>query len=72
MSSELEVSADSGLSMITAHFFLAGRDLDTDEITKILGLTPSEVWRQKRAELKDRADLPTVCWKCGFKKTVAV
>lgn len=68
MSTGLEVRTESGLPMITAHFFLAGRDLDTDEITRSLGLEPSEVWQQQRAELRARTDLPTVVWKYGFKR----
>jgi Domain of unknown function (DUF4279) len=68
MSSKLEANSESGLPLITAHFFLSGRDLDTDEITEVLNLEPSDIWRQKRAELRARTDLPTVCWKYGFKK----
>lgn len=53
---------------ITAHFFISGRDFDPAAVTAVLGIGPTEVWHQERQELKARADLPTVCWKHGFKK----
>lgn len=52
---------------MSAHFFLSGRDFDVDEVTKVIGIAPTETWRQSRRELVARRDLPTQCWKFGYK-----
>lgn len=61
-------SQEASAPEISAHFFIAGRDFDPHSVTTILGVEPTEVWRQERQELLSRRDLPTVCWKLGFKK----
>lgn len=69
MNSELSAENDQAdAPEITAHFFISGRDFDPGAVTRALGIDPTEVWHQKRQELKARVDLPTVCWKHGFKK----
>jgi hypothetical protein len=69
MNSELLTENDQAdAPEVTAHFFISGRDFDPLAVTDVLGIDPSEVWRQHRPELKERPDLPTVCWKYGFKK----
>lgn len=69
MNSKLRGENDQAdMPQITAHFFISGRDFDPVDVTRVLGLDPSEVWHQKRRELKDRTDIPNVCWKYGFKK----
>ncbi|HEX5418756.1 MAG TPA: DUF4279 domain-containing protein [Gammaproteobacteria bacterium] len=69
MNSELSINSDQAdAPQITAHFFISGRDFDPAAVTSVLGVDPSEVWRQERRELIARPDLPTVCWKHGFKK----
>lgn len=57
-----EVSGSAGAPRITAIFSIAGRDFDTDECTSAIGLEPSEIWRQKIPELRQRMDLPNVNW----------
>ena len=52
----------AGAPRITAIFSIAGRDFDSGECTLAIGLEPSEIWRQKIPELRQRADLPNVNW----------
>jgi hypothetical protein len=53
---------------ISTYFYIAGWDLDPAACTSAIGLEPSEIWRQKREELKRRDDLPSVSWNIGHER----
>ncbi len=44
---------------------LAGRDFDPDECTRVIGLAPTRIWRQRHEHLQARVDLDNVNWSVG-------
>lgn len=52
--------------LITAKFWIGGKDLDISEITQVIGVEPSGVWYQRRPELRERRDLDDSGWYVGF------
>jgi hypothetical protein len=55
MKSELSMENEQAdAPEITAHFFVSGRDFDPALVTRVLGIDPTEIWRQEREELKAR------------------
>lgn len=60
---KLEVAdAKSDAPLISTEFFVAGDSFDTEACTRLFGMNPTEVWRQKRQELVDRPDISNVAW----------
>lgn len=43
-------------------FTIGGQDFDTDACTRAIGIEPSQVWRQTRADLIDDPRLANVQW----------
>jgi hypothetical protein len=54
------------LDSISVFLTLAGRDFDPDECTRAIGVAPTEVWTQRRDQLRARADLDNVVWSVGI------
>ncbi len=52
---------------ISVFFVLAGDDFDTDACNLAVGVTATELWRQKRPELRDKPYLKNMNWAYGVK-----
>lgn len=59
------MSSQSKAPRISSYLYISGRDFDPQACSAFIGLQPTEIWRQKREELKQREDLPNVSWNIG-------
>lgn len=48
---------------VSSTFFISGRQFDPDSLSELIGIKPSEIWRQKNPTLMSRNDLPQVEWR---------
>jgi hypothetical protein len=48
---------------ISLHFGIGGSEFDPEELSQLLQLEPSEVWRQKNPRLQNRNDLAKIEWR---------
>lgn len=56
---------------ITAHFNIAGNDLDFDEISSQIGVIPTRTWRQKDEDIaKSHPEIENSNWSWGFENRV--
>jgi hypothetical protein len=53
---------------ITSSFVVSGKSFDTDAFSKVVGLAPTRLWRQRLPHLKARADLPQMEWAYEIKQ----
>ncbi len=53
---------ETGRAFANGGFCLGGQDFNPEEFSALLGMQPTEIWRQKREELKQRKDLRHVQW----------
>ena len=62
------MTSDSSAPKITVWFVIAGDDFDAEACTAAIGIQPSSIWRQQRAELRERSDLNKMNWSFGVEK----
>src|SRR5277367_4731527 len=62
------METESPIGVITTTISIAGRDFDPMAISRLTGLEPTEIWRQRLEVLKNNPNFPLTAWRYRLKK----